>query len=984
MNPRLFPLLIGILACFNLSAQPVSKSEPTFFLQTNARRGYAMCPSGDGNIYLAGRDITAITLYKMTPEGTFLFSRLINLFIGPLNAVSEIIVDSDGKIVGCGNFNEDQNGNGFLFRYDPVADTVIWAKTIEGQNTVLSGIHESEPGGDYVLYDNPIVSGETEADILAISRASGDILPGRSWRYHSGKINTFQAMARDADAWYATGSTAVGAWDPLAPNTRSSLTRLDPATGKVLWSVYSPADAGQIGQLFGRDLVLEPGYVVSTFSGNDTGKSLDTTYVFLQKTSTDGAVVWVKRFDLKDWDSEYAEELVRVSDGYVLLGRSLKSNAGKLFLLKTDPDGNLQWARKYDSADNNDLVGVAQGQLLPLNDYLYFTGYSEQTGAGRHMLITKTDASGKIGSDCGVVTPTPVLATDVVAPLSAAGALEEGPSPAELYIFALPVPELYPLDTLFVCRGNDATGCQDFPDLGPDVVTCSDTGYTFHAGAGFVSYTWQDGSTNPDFHATTPGIYWVEVTDTCGFKLRDSVFFTFSLLQDTKFPDVAICPGESVSYAAPGFTQYAWAPASGLSCTDCPGTTIQPLVTTQYYLTASDSLGCILKDTFIVEVLPQPTVKQVFEFCPGDSIVFHGTTYYAPAMLLDTLPAATGCDTLVSYQIQYTTLPATALVHIVCPADVSVVAPAGSPTATVSYADPAASTDCPCGTAAVSLENGLASGADFPVGPTLVCYRAADDCGVTASCCFTVTVENAPADNPCDVKITACVRFEILGIVQHPGGQKTYRIRVTNNCAAPLQAVAFQLPDGITGENPVENTIYTTPAGRPYNVRNPNYTPFYSIRFKPLSYGISGGQSDVFEYTLPPQADPTFIHAVAELASQPAYETHLNVFGCTVQPTAHRTEARAGKNEPHGEEGLHIYPNPASDRLFIGVLTWKGQRIQLRITDVLGNTLLEKAVLADSPVIQLTMAVDWPDGMYTLTLTAGDGTAVSARFMRIR
>jgi gliding motility-associated-like protein len=52
---------------------------------------------------------------------------------------------------------------------------------------------------------------------------------------------------------------------------------------------------------------------------------------------------------------------------------------------------------------------------------------------------------------------------------------------------------------------------------------CSDQEVKLNAGSGFVTYEWQDGSTEPQLVATSEGIYWVTVSDDNGCKASDSV-----------------------------------------------------------------------------------------------------------------------------------------------------------------------------------------------------------------------------------------------------------------------------------------------------------------------------------------------------------------------------------------------------------------------------------------------------------------------------
>ena len=63
----------------------------------------------------------------------------------------------------------------------------------------------------------------------------------------------------------------------------------------------------------------------------------------------------------------------------------------------------------------------------------------------------------------------------------------------------------------------------DFSGLGPDQGACKDTAILLDAGAGFVSYEWNNNTSGQFFAASIPGIYWVEATDQCGLILRDTI-----------------------------------------------------------------------------------------------------------------------------------------------------------------------------------------------------------------------------------------------------------------------------------------------------------------------------------------------------------------------------------------------------------------------------------------------------------------------------
>lgn len=506
-------------------------------------------------------------------------------------------------------------------------------------------------------------------------------------------------------------------------------------------------------------------------------------------------------------------------------------------------------------------------------------------------------------------------------------------------------------------------------DLGPIIILCQDSTVVLDAGPGFNRYMWQDGSSSQTFAASTFGTYWVEVTDSCGFVQRDSVLVTPSLLADIKLPDTALCAGQAYTLSVTGFDNYTWAPPAGLSCTDCPTVIIQPNVSTTYTLLASTTDGCVLEDTFTVAILPLNTISDTLEFCPGETITIDGQVYTQPAILYDTIPDPNGCPLILEYVLRYATIP-NADITIDCIEDINIATLAGTGAVPVDYDLPIATSTCPCPGVSLTLTEGLPSGSLFPVAKTKVCYEARDSCGTVDSCCFTVIVREAL---PCDVKEIGCMRWELLRITQNAAKERTYRIRAVNKCAEPMIYTAFELPDGTKAVKPADNSIFTTPDGRDYQVRNPNFSPFYSIRFKSLSDSIANGQSDIFEYTLPPQSEPDYIHVTARLTPQQFFEAYLNTFNCPVQPESKPVAIAA--------LGLRVFPNPTTGTLFADLSDFRGQEVKLQVFEARGQLIQHIGLVADTTPQEIQLSRNLPSGLYFLAVETQNGERQVLRFV---
>jgi gliding motility-associated-like protein len=160
------------------------------------------------------------------------------------------------------------------------------------------------------------------------------------------------------------------------------------------------------------------------------------------------------------------------------------------------------------------------------------------------------------------------------------------------------------------------------PDLGNDTVICNNTIIPLHAGKGFLTYRWMDGTTDPVLNAKQSGIYWVEVTDSCSNILRDSILISPFNLAINIGPDRKKCNNDTLHLNAPdGFLNYEWSNNYNISATNTQLVVVNPLTDTLYYLKAEKLPGCFAYDTVGIKVKISPSIQLGPDksFCKGDS-----------------------------------------------------------------------------------------------------------------------------------------------------------------------------------------------------------------------------------------------------------------------------------------------------------------------------------------------------------------------------
>ncbi len=449
------------------------------------------------------------------------------------------------------------------------------------------------------------------------------------------------------------------------------------------------------------------------------------------------------------------------------------------------------------------------------------------------------------------------------------------------------------------------------------------------------------------------------------------VIVTYTLTQlpyQTRSKSISFCPGSSVTIGGQVYTQ--------------SGTVIDTIL--------SPGVGCDTIVTYTLTLLAQPTRSETISFCPGETITLGGNAYTQPATVILHLPSSTGgCDTIATYKLKFST-PAPSNLGLTCPSAITIGLPTGSTGAVVNYNQPTASSDCTCPGIALNMTSGLPSGSTFPMGVSSVCFMAKDSCGQTKTCCFKVTVEE---DEPCDTKVIGCMKYELLTITEDAGKNRTYRVRVTNNCSNKLIYTAIQVPDGLVAMEPANFATYTAPSGNTYKVRSPNFSPQFSVRYSSLSDSINNGESDIFKYTLPAQANVTFIHVVSRLAPFLYLGAHLNTFYCPIGVTstsnregAEREDLTTFKKlsnlgELHELNELLLFPNPTSGELFADFSAWQGQHLDIQVLDSRGQRVQQLSITAGEDAQALDLRSELPSGLYFLEMVTEKGERQMGRFV---
>jgi len=190
------------------------------------------------------------------------------------------------------------------------------------------------------------------------------------------------------------------------------------ASGNVQWAKTYGGTGDD--RAYSVQQTSDGGYIVAgyTYSLGAGGRDF-----FLVKTDANGNLQWAKTYGGTGIDSTISVQ--QTSDGgYIVAGWTDSFGAGSwdILLIKTDANGNVQWAKTYGGTDWDFAYSVQQtsdgGYIVAGITYSFGAG-------GSDFFLIKTDANGNIGS-CGIVgnasptvtTPSPTVTTPSLTVLS--------------------------------------------------------------------------------------------------------------------------------------------------------------------------------------------------------------------------------------------------------------------------------------------------------------------------------------------------------------------------------------------------------------------------------------------------------------------------------------------------------------------------------------------------------------------------------------
>jgi len=258
---------------------------------------------------------------------------------------------------------------------------VKFARTYGGAgNDHAFSVQRTSDGGYIVAgYTSSFGAGGYDA-FLVKTDANGNIIWAKT--YGGASDDGALSVQQTSDGGYiVTGGTG-----PFG-NVDAFLIKTD-AFGNIQWAkTYGGTNIDAVSSF---QQTSDGGYIVAGWTSSFGAGNFD---IFLIKTDASGNIIWAKTYG--ETDDDWASSVQQTSDGgYIVAGVTLSFGAGgDIFLIKTDANGNLQWAKTYGGTFQD---GASSVQQTSDGGYIV-AGYTVSFGAGESdIFLIKTDASGNI------------------------------------------------------------------------------------------------------------------------------------------------------------------------------------------------------------------------------------------------------------------------------------------------------------------------------------------------------------------------------------------------------------------------------------------------------------------------------------------------------------------------------------------------------------------------------------------------------------
>jgi len=568
-------------------------------------------------------------------------------FIGKVSFGSHNIVSSSKYIGGLYVAKFDNNGKALWVVGSTSPNTLCNATVISVATDNLGNIYVTGTFSDTVtIGSTTLTTPEYDYDFfIAKLDANGNFLWAKeAKRYGGSGFSWGNGIATDAAGnAYATGTyldtVSFGSYTLVSPNGGVFLVKYD-SGGNVIWVKSSAGhpvisffiqDEPNIAIDFAGDVYITGTYK-DTVIFNPVTLTADSIDNFVVKYDSGGNVLWGRT--ATENGIAYAEGQAITCDsagGVYVAGTFIDSLSfgpfklgtvglySQAYVVKYNSTGNVIWAKGSSGYLNNVFVySISAGRHYDFylcgtfSDTINFNGISLTSNNSQPSFLFRFDSSGN--ALCGTALnnfndDNNAIAADPIAD-DAFFTGDVGGFSYDTCRFGDTV--ISDPGTEWAFQGKWSCVCSiSHAEIRPDTI-CAGNSIILNSSKGGITYSWVPPN---GLNLTTVAnpIATLSVSTNYTVTIKSGA----CIVQDTvtvivnPLPNVNACCSTTVEAGNSAVLNlsplakndsYSWVPSYGLSCTNCSNPVASPLISTTYFVTITDSLGCYKTDTVTIDV----------------------------------------------------------------------------------------------------------------------------------------------------------------------------------------------------------------------------------------------------------------------------------------------------------------------------------------------------------------------------------------------
>ena len=359
------------------------------FVQQTTDGGYIMSGTSLDNISSYNRDLLLI---KTTPQGDSSWVKKFTWGVSSNEWGESVQQTTDGGYIVCGYTNMDTTHNDIYLIKTDGSGIEQWSQTFGGPNNDRGYSVQQTTDGGYIISGIKKLSGVWNYDLYLIKTDGNG---NQQWSQTFGGGNSYgsSSVKQTNDGGYIICGDSTNYIYIIKTNT----------TGNQQWSQiigdgFNSYDGYSIQQ------TTDGGYIICGVI-NDT---LGYSDIYLTKIDSSGNQQWDQTFGGGITWEEGSSVQQTTDGGYIIGGRERLlwgsfSDSSKVYIIKTDGNGNQQWDQRFGGSNPNWGSVVQQttdgGYIIcGMTEIIHEQDYD--------IYLIKTDGNGNVTSTFNIPTPS--------------------------------------------------------------------------------------------------------------------------------------------------------------------------------------------------------------------------------------------------------------------------------------------------------------------------------------------------------------------------------------------------------------------------------------------------------------------------------------------------------------------------------------------------------------------------------------------------